>query len=102
VTLCDAPLPIGSWGADDTIVFTGSSGLMRIAALGGAPTPLPSSEGRQPGAPSPFWPDLLPAEQDRAFNVPSGGSRDEDLIVVQSLETGEIRTTRSRAIASSV
>jgi hypothetical protein len=60
VTLCDGPSPIGSWGADDTVVFTGASGLMRIAATGGAPTPLPSSDGRQPGTPSPLWPDLLP------------------------------------------
>jgi eukaryotic-like serine/threonine-protein kinase len=92
VTLCDGPLPIGSWGSDDIIVFTGAGGLMRIAASGGTPTLLPGSDRRKPGAPAPLWPVLLPDSKTVLFNIQSGGSHDEDLIAVQSLETGETRT----------
>ena len=40
ITICDAVPGNLSWGDDDTIVFGGSKGLLRVPAAGGVPQPL--------------------------------------------------------------
>jgi serine/threonine-protein kinase len=60
--ICDVPIVGrgGTWGSDGTIVFsTGPTGLMRVTASGGQPTPLTSKD---PSMDSRFlaWPEFLP------------------------------------------
>ena len=98
LTISDANVPQGTWGADDTIVFgrfiTTGWALFRVAAAGGSParvtTPDASAkEGRH------AWPDLLPDGKSLLFTVSnsSGGSSFDDAhIAVLSLATGTSRT----------
>ena len=82
----------GSWGTNDTIVYTPSylSGLWRVAAGGG--------EGEQLTTPDPakgelghWWPQLLPGNEHVLFTNFSTPI-DRAQIVVLSLETGEVKT----------
>lgn len=89
VTLCNAQDVGGaSWGPDDTILFAGPEGILRVAGAGGTPELLiPTEEGdaaRQP--------QFLPGGQAVLFTFASAGSTwNQAQIVVQSLNTGERR-----------
>ncbi len=70
VTLCDAPdARGGAWSRNDVILFAPQSlatGLSRIPAAGGTPTPIPSPKGSG-GAFSNRWPVFLPDGRDYLF-----------------------------------
>lgn len=97
VELCDAPGPRGgSWGADDTIVFTPAfpSGISRVPSTGGTPvavTTLSSSLDRH------NWPELLPDGSAVLFSETATGDWSDGNIVVLSLGTGERRVLISGA-----
>ncbi len=91
IPLCTAaPIFGASWGDDDTIVFAGRiSGLMAVAADGGAPRILvEKNDGEQMVLP---W--VLPGASAVLFTVRRElSSWGEATIVVQSLESGERKT----------
>jgi serine/threonine-protein kinase len=92
VVICVAENPFGvSWGADNTIFFGQSKGIMRVAANGGTPElVIATKEGEQASSPQ-----LLPDGDSVLFTLTTSASPtrwDEAQIVVQSLRTGE-RTT---------
>ena len=94
VFVCSAPIGFGAvWGPDDTITFapTGDSGLMRVSAVGGTPSPVTKLDS-QKGEFSHRWPDLLPDGKTVLFTIGTLGSWDDAQIVTQSLETGERQT----------
>jgi Tol biopolymer transport system component len=92
LAVCDTPT-IGrgaAWADDGTIVFDpGAAGLMRVAAAGGAPTPITSRDSafdRQDLS----WPQFLPGGQDLLVTVGRTGSTTPRLAML-SLATGEWR-----------
>jgi Tol biopolymer transport system component len=90
VIVCDAPIGFGgSWGPDDTIVFSPAtgSGLSRVAAAGGQPTRV-TQVNAQKGEFSHRWPEWLPDGKTVIFTVGSVGSWDDAQIVAQSLVSG--------------
>jgi serine/threonine-protein kinase len=95
VTLCDAPAPFGgSWGVDDSIVFTPDrrTVLFRVSASGGKPEPLTKLDSKM-GDLTHRWPQVLPGGEAVLFAVQMPTSLfDEGNIVVQSLKSGEPRT----------
>ena len=91
LTLCDAPVDRGgSWGPNDTIVFTptNQSGLMQVSAAGGTPQELTTL---QEGERSHRWPEFLPDGKAVLFTVGTATGWKNQQTVVQSLETGERR-----------
>jgi serine/threonine-protein kinase len=83
----------GSWGDDDTIIFSTNdsvgSYLASIRAAGGSPERLTTPE---PGM-SHRWPELLPGGREVLFSISvTEGSVMEGSVAVLSLETGEVRT----------
>jgi serine/threonine protein kinase/Tol biopolymer transport system component len=93
VFVCNAPIGFGAvWGPDDTITFapTGASGLVRVSAAGGTPSPATKLDSEK-GEFSHRWPDLLPDGKTVLFTIGTLGSWDDAHIVAQSLETGERR-----------
>jgi len=96
-SLCEVGLARGgTWGPDDTIVFTptATAPLMRIPAGGGGATELtrldPEREER-----SHRWPVFLPGGQEVAFTVGTvdkPGDYDDSTIDAVALATGERRT----------
>ena len=81
--------PVGaSWGPDDTIVFGGLSGLMRVPAVGGEPESLTTVDPEQ-GETEHRWPDVLPDGDGVLFTAWSTSDEDSRLAVV-SLETGAV------------
>jgi serine/threonine-protein kinase len=88
VKIADAENPYGgSWGADGTILFGQTKGIMRVSANGGTPELVISAkEGEQVDGPQ-----LLPDGDSILFSVTtaSGSSRwDDAQVVVESLSTG--------------
>jgi Tol biopolymer transport system component len=95
VTLCDAPAPFGgSWGEDDSIVFTpeGRASLFRVSSAGGKPEPLTKLDQSKVEL-THRWPQVLPGGEAVLFTVqmPVGGF-DDGTIVLQNLKSGERRT----------
>ncbi len=97
VTLADAPsLRGGSWGEDETIVFTGGGGgLLRVSAEGGEVEELTKLD---PGESDHRWPQFLPGGRAALFEVldaqvanSSAGSLGHDIAVVD-LEKGTRKT----------
>jgi len=79
----------GSWGSDDTIVFSAGTGpLLRISAAGGVPTPLTTLNSKQ-GDVSHRWPEILPGGKAVLF-VAQGGVGDQRLMI-RNADTGEQR-----------
>jgi len=75
VDLADASLPGGgTWNTDDDIVFapTPTSGLQRVAASGGTPTPVASKERR--GELRQRWPQFLPDGRHFLVNLANEGT----------------------------
>jgi len=92
ITLCDVPEGWGaSWGDDDTILFepTGTSGLSRVSASGGAPSVVTTPDPSQ-GEISHRWPEFLPGAKAVLFTI-WAGSFETSRIAVLSLETGKHR-----------
>ncbi len=95
LTLCDVPNSRGaSWGANDTIIFTpssGTAGLLEVPAAGGTPQVVTTLDAEK-GEDRHRWPQFLPEGKAVLFNVWAGDRTvDDALIVVQQLETGERR-----------
>ena len=96
LTLCeDCGGSSASWGPDDTIVYTGSSGegsrsLFRVPAAGGTPTVLTKPDSAQ-GETAHGWPEFLPGGKILLFTAQMGGSWDNAQIAALNLETGERR-----------
>jgi eukaryotic-like serine/threonine-protein kinase len=93
VTICDAAIGFGgSWGTDDTIVFSPATGspLFRVAAAGGAASRVTTLDATR-GEFSHRWPELLPDGKTVLFTVGTLGSWDEAEIVAQSLTSDDRR-----------
>ena len=89
-TLCDAPIGFGgSWGRDDTIVFSPAtgSGLSRVPAAGGPPTRV-TQVNAEKGEFSHRWPEWLPDGETVIFTIGTVGSWDDAQIVAQSVVSG--------------
>jgi Tol biopolymer transport system component/tRNA A-37 threonylcarbamoyl transferase component Bud32 len=82
----------GSWGPDDTIIFSPSllTGLFRVAAAGGTPTPLTTLD-REKGEFGHRYPEILPGGKAVLFTIHTNSNFDYARIGVLSLETGERR-----------
>jgi Tol biopolymer transport system component len=98
VKLCDAPNDRGgSWGEDETIVFTPDNrvALSRVSSAGGTPEPLTMLD-KQAGEATQRWPQVLPGGKAVLFtsNTTAGtlaGFEDSD-IVVYSMASGQRKT----------
>jgi Tol biopolymer transport system component len=91
ITLCDAPVGLGgSWGPEDTIVFsaTTGSGLSQVSANGGKPQPVTRLDANKEEF-SHRWPEWLPDGRTIIYTVGTAGSWDDAQIVAQSLASGE-------------
>jgi serine/threonine-protein kinase len=91
ITLCDADVGLGgSWGADDRIVFsaTTGSGLSQVSANGGKPQPVTRLDAEKDEF-SHRWPEWLPDGETIIYTVGTAGSWDDAQIVAQSLASGE-------------
>jgi serine/threonine-protein kinase len=99
-TLCDAPdARGGSWGVDDTIVFTPGNfaGLVRVAANGGTPQALTTPDA-DAGERTHRWPQVLPGGKQALFTIglAGGTSFDEAGIGIVDLATGARRVLSER------
>ncbi len=86
IDICDARNPSGgSWGSDDTILFSDSEGraLYRVPAEGGVPQAISFRNARYAR-----WPELLPDAKAAIITTAKTGSE----VAVLFLETGEVRT----------
>ena len=93
-TICDlrGDLRGASWGADGSIVFASSditSGLWRVAAVGGEPEQLTTPDPEQ-GAVDHLWPEILPGGEAVLFTIRADPIEDSQIAVL-SLETGEVK-----------
>ena len=82
----DSPLHGVSWGDGEIIVFALPSGLFRVSAAGGDPTPIArpdSSRGEWYG-----WPNVLPGSRRALFTLVSDSGFQ---LGVASLETGNVQ-----------
>ncbi|MFQ5700991.1 MAG: protein kinase [Acidobacteriota bacterium] len=82
----------GTWGPDDTIIFTTStgSGLSRISAAGGTPEEITQPD--KPAASSHRYPQFLPGGRAVIYAARSGNeSYDEGDIELLDLESGQTR-----------
>ncbi|MGI8784254.1 MAG: protein kinase domain-containing protein [Acidobacteriota bacterium] len=95
VTLCNSVYDLGgSWGDDDTIVFTvhNLGGVYKVSSTGGTPEPLTTLD-QKAGEITHRYPHLLPGSKAIIFTAHNSlGNFDDAMIVAQSLETG-IRKT---------
>src|SRR6516164_5937294 len=93
-TVCSVSAGRGaSWGSDGTIILAPflTSGLFRVSALGGTPTPLTTPD-RKKGEFSHRWPEILPGGNEVLFTIWTGiFNLDKQRIGVLSLRTGERR-----------
>lgn len=96
VDLGDAPVPHGAnWAADGSIVYAPNfgSGLMRVAASGGAPQTLTTPNDKEKEV-SHRWPQVLPGGKAVLFTIQltTQTTYDEARIAVLSLQTGKWHT----------
>ena len=94
--ICEARDPTlrgGSWGPDGTIVFSGSSGLRRVAAGGGVPEPVTGPDGAADTR-TYFTPRFLPDNRGLVAGVPGQG------VAVHSWETGQWRVLGLQGLGS--
>jgi serine/threonine-protein kinase len=74
ITLCDSPSPFGiDWIGDDSIVFSGGKGLMRVSASGGTPETLTTLDSKKNEI-AHRWPSVLPGGQAVLFSIANGGT----------------------------
>ena len=90
ITLCDGSFQTGAaWGDDDTIVFAGARGLMRVSANGGEPQRLTTLDGAK-GETSHTRPQFLPDGRSLLFTVASSAP-DSPHFAVLDLKSGTYR-----------
>jgi serine/threonine-protein kinase len=97
VTLCDSVdfyygriESSASWGMDDTIIFPGIRGLMRVSASGGTPkaiTGIPTKQGELYY----FSPQFLPGGKSVLFHIFSGSGFENMRVAAHALGTMERR-----------
>jgi eukaryotic-like serine/threonine-protein kinase len=90
VTVCDAAIGFGgTWGIDDTIVFSSTTGspLFQVDARGGSASRVTTLDAAR-GEFSHRWPELLPDGKAVLYTVGTLGSWDDAEIVAQSLTSG--------------
>ncbi len=94
VALCDTLQGVGaSWASDDTILFTpsGPGGILRVPAAGGTPEVVTTPDAKK-GEFGHWWPEILPGNKAILFTIANSTlAFNENVIVVQSLKTGERR-----------
>ena len=74
ITLADAPAPFGAtWGDDDTVIFSGGKGLMRLSGAGGTPQTLTTPDEKK-GEVMHRAPHFLPGSRSVAFTIATGSS----------------------------
>jgi eukaryotic-like serine/threonine-protein kinase len=74
ITLADGVSHFGlSWGDDDTIVFSGAKGLMRVPASGGTPETITTLDAKK-GETGHRWPRFLPGAHALLFTVATEAS----------------------------
>ncbi|MCZ6769212.1 MAG: protein kinase, partial [Acidobacteria bacterium] len=97
ITLCQAPTTWGSgtWGPDDTILFSINDSLHRVSASGGEPELLVALN-RDQGENAHVWPQFLPGGENILFTVVEGNGSQYHATTL-SLETGEQRTVLENA-----
>ena len=97
ITLCQATTTWGSgtWGPDDTILFSINNSLHRVSASGGEPELLVALN-RDQGENAHVWPQFLPGGENILFTVVEGNMSQYHATTL-SLETGEQRTVLENA-----
>jgi Tol biopolymer transport system component len=91
ITLCDGSLANGAaWGDDDTIVFSGPKGLLRVPAAGGTPQALTTIDSGK-GEAAHVRPQFLPGGRQILFTV-SAKATDTAQFAVLDLDKGGYRT----------
>jgi len=90
ITLCEGDLSAGgAWGDDDTIVFPGAKGLLRVAASGGTPQPLTTLDAAKHET-AHTRPQFLPGGQQLLFTVLAAGA-DRPQFAILDLQKGSYR-----------
>jgi serine/threonine-protein kinase len=84
VLVATVPVLSGSWGPDDTIVYSFGPDIWKIPAAGGTPEPIVKVAAGEVV----YGPQVLPGGQHVLFTVSSGGSWDAAQIVAHSLRDG--------------
>jgi Tol biopolymer transport system component len=91
IALCDGSFMAGAaWGDDDTIVFSGDKGLMRVSAAGGTAEPLTATDGAK-GEARHAHPQFLPGGRQLLFTITSTKPADVPQFAVLDLATGRYR-----------
>ena len=100
-TLADAGAARGgTWNRDDVILFAprAATGLYRISAAGGQPTPVPIDSG---GSSFPWFPSFLPDGRHFLFFTPAPAQPENAGVFVAALDSSTAKrlvTARSRAV----
>jgi Tol biopolymer transport system component len=91
IRICETPGGLGgTWSEDDTIVFTSSGALWRVAASGGTPQRLIGPDESLPTPTEEYcWPRFLPGGRAVLF-VKRRTAQDMNIALL-SLETGEVK-----------
>src|SRR4029077_1122962 len=94
---CSAGNRGGTWGPDDTIIFSPGAGseLRRVPAAGGDATTVLDRQSGVSGAY--MWPEILPAGDAVMFTLANGLDVDRWQIVIRDLKTGAQKTVISGA-----
>ncbi|MCX6537633.1 MAG: protein kinase [Acidobacteria bacterium] len=91
IALCDGGVGNGAtWGEDDTIVFSGGKGLMRVAASAGTPQPLTTVDAAK-GEAAHIRPQFLPGGTRLLFTIMPIKSADGEQFAVLDLVKGGYR-----------
>ena len=101
IALCDSARWFGgSWGEDDRIIFSGSSGLMRVSAAGGRCESLTKANPQK----QEFyhWPQILPGSKSILFTIGTAGSFDNARIALLDLKSGGISRPGERRIGGTL
>ena len=89
-TLCDdANLYGGTWAPDNSIIFSGPTGLMRVMAAGGTCEPLTKADPKEGDH---RWPQILPGGSAVLFTIGIEGAFDSAHVAALDLKTGRHHT----------
>jgi serine/threonine-protein kinase len=98
IPISDGSFFLGSaWGDDDTIVFSGSKGLMRVASGGGTPTALTTVDTAK-GEAAHVRPQFLPGGKQLLFTVNPVNPADGAKFAVLDLANGTYRSVAKSGI----
>src|SRR5262249_16461099 len=92
VTLCSSNSPVGgTWGADNTIIFSGFTyGLFRVPSDGGTPKKITTPDAARKER-AHIWPQFLPGGKAVLLTIWTGGPLDDARIGIADLATGKVR-----------